>query len=467
MPILYNVGNKLTAGSEPPQLYRYQDRVLGDGGTLETRDEASTFIRRLRSAGVLGSTVLAGVAGGVKAGTLYSIIGPDLDVTRGTVKNRVNRAGVLNQVASGVPATDFAGGVLRGTTVEPSAVNLALRSEDFTDAGWTKSSAGVGVVPVVTANNALAPNGEMTADRIDFDCGDASSNSNRSLLFRTITIASGVVHAQSIYIKAATPSDIGKTVRIFGDNFSTPVIITLSENYQRITPATITSLSTSGNFGIETRGTQTGQTASVHLWGAQLETGSVATSYIKTEGSAQTRNADVITKTGLGSVLPQTEGWVYAEVDFRALSSSRQILMLSDNSDVNRFSISVNPSNLYLCNFRFNSTSNDTTGGIPPTGKNKMLIYFSFGSVGKLFLNGLLVNTNSIGTPTNAITKLNLGSFYLDTAGFFNDPIHSYAIGSGAITDASSHTTHNLITPCTSTNYPHPTNRPCWTSSNP
>jgi PII-like signaling protein len=123
MPILYNVGNKLTAGSEPPQLYRYQDRVLGDGGTLETRDEASTFIRRLRSAGVLGSTVIAGVAGGVKAGTLYSIIGPDLDVTRGTVKNRVNRAGVLNQVASGVPATDFAGGVLRGTTVEPSAVN--------------------------------------------------------------------------------------------------------------------------------------------------------------------------------------------------------------------------------------------------------------------------------------------------------------------------------------------------------
>jgi hypothetical protein len=68
MPILYNVGNKLTAGSEPPQLYRYQDRVLGDGGTLETRDEASTFIRRLRSAGVLGSTVIAGVAGGVQGG---------------------------------------------------------------------------------------------------------------------------------------------------------------------------------------------------------------------------------------------------------------------------------------------------------------------------------------------------------------------------------------------------------------
>jgi hypothetical protein len=123
------------------ELRAYLQRVAGDGGIVETPDEASTFIRRLRSAGVLGSTVLAGVAGGVKAGTLYSIIGPDLDVTRGTVKNRVNRAGVLSEVASGVPATDFAGGVLRGTTVEPSAVNSATtpcRSAEFDNAYWGK-----------------------------------------------------------------------------------------------------------------------------------------------------------------------------------------------------------------------------------------------------------------------------------------------------------------------------------------
>jgi hypothetical protein len=95
-------------------------RIENLGGTTETRKETSDFIARLRDANVLNQTVIAGVAGGYKAGTLYSIIGPDLDVTRGTVKNRVNRAGVLSEVASGVPATDFAGGVLRGTTVEPS-----------------------------------------------------------------------------------------------------------------------------------------------------------------------------------------------------------------------------------------------------------------------------------------------------------------------------------------------------------
>jgi hypothetical protein len=413
------------------ELRAYLQRVAGDGGTVETPGEASTFVRRLRSAGVLGSTVLAGVAGGVKAGTLYSIIGPDLDVTRGTVKNRVNRAGVLSEVASGVPATDFAGGVLRGTTVEPSAVNLALRSEDFTDAGWTKSSAGVGVVPVVTANNALAPNGEMTADRIDFDCGDASSNSNRSLLFRNITIASGVVHAQSIYIKAATPSDIGKTVRIFGDNFSTPVIITLSENYQRITPATITSLSTSGNFGIETRGTQTGQTASVHLWGAQLETGSVATSYIKTEGSTQTRNADVITKTGLGSVLPQTEGWYYGQftLTHTDFSIQRGLFGIGDGSGMAGFELLING------RFGYRGSS---FGNILTVGTYRfMYVVKSQYSVCDLFVNGVKIGTVNASVLTSR-SVLSVGAITTFTPQRqLNDPIHSYAIGSGAITDAS------------------------------
>jgi hypothetical protein len=50
------------------ELRAYLQRVAGDGGTVETPGEASTFVRRLRSAGVLGSTVIAGVAGGVQGG---------------------------------------------------------------------------------------------------------------------------------------------------------------------------------------------------------------------------------------------------------------------------------------------------------------------------------------------------------------------------------------------------------------
>jgi hypothetical protein len=175
------------------ELRAYLQRVAGDGGTVETPGEASTFIRRLRSAGVLGSTVIAGVAGGVKAGTLYSIIGPDLDVTRGTVKNRVNRAGVLSEVASGVPATDYAGGALRGTTVEPSAVNLALRSEEFDNAYWTPLEL------TVTPNTTVAPNGETTADTLT----ESANNAARAISSSSsgISFTSGTVYTFSVFAK--------------------------------------------------------------------------------------------------------------------------------------------------------------------------------------------------------------------------------------------------------------------------
>jgi hypothetical protein len=52
----------------------------------------------------------------------------------------------------------------------------------------------------------------------------------------------------------------------------------------------------------------------VYAWGAQLETGSVATSYIPTTTAAVTRNADVVTLSGaVSGCIGQTEGTIYWE----------------------------------------------------------------------------------------------------------------------------------------------------------
>jgi hypothetical protein len=407
MPILYNVGNKLTAGSEPPQLYRYQDRVLGDGGTLETRGEASTFIRRLRSAGVLGSTVLAGVAGGVKAGTLYSIIGPDLDVTRGTVKNRVNRAGVLSEVASGVPATDFAGGVLRGTTVEPSAVQLAtdLRKMITT---WTPTN--------ITVGDAVGWDGGATSGSLL-----TATDANGTIL-QTFTGAS----AQRTYSVALRRVTGTGTIEITANGGATWVNVTslLGANYL-VVSATATQLNP--QFGI--RMATSGDVIAADY--NQFEAGAVATSRITTSP----RNADVITKTGLGSVLPQTEGWVYAEVDFRNFQLNGRIIGISDGSSANRITIF----NTTLNRLRFIVTQGTNSqlainSNALSTGKNKVILAFA-PSYFAIYLNGALYNIqNSGNVPT--CPNIYLGSAEDSTGNFFNDPIHSYAIGSGSITDA-------------------------------
>jgi hypothetical protein len=416
------------------ELRAYLQRVAGDGGTVETPGEASTFVRRLRSAGVLGSTVIAGVAGGYKAGTLYSIIGPDLDVTRGTVKNRVNRAGVLSEVASGVPATDFAGGVLRGTTVEPSAVNLLQRSEEFDNAYWGKAGT---TTPTVSANAITAPDGNMTADLLT-GTGGASMRLQRSL-----TVTTGA-HTFSFYVKNNTETiarfnvfdgsvDRGATFNFSSESF-TAISANVTVGFEKLNDGWYRILGTYPSFGTTTANVQlfVSGTLSLYYWGAQLETGSVATSYIKTEGSAQTRNADVITKTGLGSVLPQTEGWVYAEVDVRANKESVRVLQISDGTVNNRVQLAFNVNNFTPAVIAGGLAQAAFSAPFTP-GINRCLILFR-NNYAESYLNGVSIGTDSTVTvPVTTVLDLanSLGS------NFLNDPIHSYAIGSGAITDAS------------------------------
>jgi len=57
-------------------------------------------------------------------------------------------------------------------------------------------------------------------------------------------------------------------------------------------------------------------TSGVYLWGAQLEAGSFATSYIPTLASTVTRSADVASVNTLSPWFNATEGTLFAEFDF-------------------------------------------------------------------------------------------------------------------------------------------------------
>ena len=52
-----------------------------------------------------------------------------------------------------------------------------------------------------------------------------------------------------------------------------------------------------------------------YVWGAQLEAGSVATSYIPTVASTVTRNADVISLSSVSGLIGQSEGTIYVEAE--------------------------------------------------------------------------------------------------------------------------------------------------------
>jgi len=64
---------------------------------------------------------------------------------------------------------------------------------------------------------------------------------------------------------------------------------------------------------------------------AQLESGSYATSYIPTSGSTVTRNQDIFTRDGIGSLINSTEGVLFVEIAFS--DGGRLAILNSDASD--------------------------------------------------------------------------------------------------------------------------------------
>ena len=78
---------------------------------------------------------------------------------------------------------------------------------------------------------------------------------------------------------------------------------------------TIASTLTGLSFGLrEISVTGLSNTADVLIWGAQIENGSYATSYIPTSGAAVPRAADVANGAGNSEVFNDSEGVLFANI---------------------------------------------------------------------------------------------------------------------------------------------------------
>lgn len=156
--------------------------------------------------------------------------------------------------------------------------NLLSAPEDFSAAAWTKTTSGTALAPVVTANAATAPDGTTTAELVVLDRGAGNTSSDISWLSQAHTLTVGATYTLSMWVKAASAGEVGKTLAL-RDGANANTVFTLTAEWTRIVSAPFVALSATSN-GLYNRGTfTTGNSVSVHLWGAKLESGSTATTY--------------------------------------------------------------------------------------------------------------------------------------------------------------------------------------------
>ena len=258
----------------------------------------------------------------------------NLSVTRATtVSTRFNAAGFIETVTSGLPRLDYytSGGTAGcpALLLEPAATNNLQRSEEFENFYWVKAN---GIATPTTETT--APDGNLTAETYVVNNG-ASGNSP---IVRTIALLANTAYTLSLFVKRRDYNTA--TVRIYTDetsfatcsfNLSTGTasggsILNFGNGWYRVS-VTLTTAATVTNSQVQLiRDAQIRDgVAGIYIWGAQLETGSIATSYIPTTTGSVTRNADVVSKTSISGLIGQTEGTIYLDATYDAAASTATV----------------------------------------------------------------------------------------------------------------------------------------------
>ena len=396
-----------------------------------------------------------------KTGKLYSQIptsgAGDFTVTRATTATRLNSAGLIESVASGIPRLDYytSGGTAGcpALLVEPSGTNLALQSEAWNVSPWAATSGGQG--STVSGNVTTSPDGTTNADKLI-----EAAVTGTHFCLQNLTLTSGTTYTTSFFAKASETT-LGR-FRMSGSGAywdidfnltagtvtggTNPFIQNYGNGWYRI-GGTFTANQASNNFILSLRDASgntsyTGNgTNGFFVWGAQLEAGSVATSYIPTTTAAVTRNADVISVSGaVSGSIGQTEGTMYAEVDVRNLGYNGVIAIIQTNDWVaDSIQIQKVLGNVWRFTIRVASAIilNIDAGAIT-AGIYKVALAYSTASSGTvLAVNGSIISTQTA-SSIPACNSLVLGA--RNQTGTFsihlNDRIRAAALYTTRLTNA-------------------------------
>jgi hypothetical protein len=179
--------------------------------------------------------------------------------------------------------------VPNGGVAKQTLSNLAIYSEDLSNAIWANTIGGVAGAPVVTANYALAPDGTMTADRLQLTLNGGVTSSDIARKNQSIAgLTNGLIYRSCFWVRS---TDGVSTYRMHHlTNSGTTTGFDVTPNYVRTCIDSLVS-ATTGTITIGLRGAQTpanSNTADILIWGASFNRYSDPPDYLQSVASATT-----------------------------------------------------------------------------------------------------------------------------------------------------------------------------------
>ena len=324
----------------------------------------------------------------------------DFTFSRSGSATRINSQGLIETVGNGVSRLNYPliDGVVSGCPhhiLEQSSTNLITYSEDFSQ--WSALS-GV----VVTDNFAISPNGTQNASKLVFD-GTTNGRIERS-------VTSSGTNTQSVYLK----TESGTQNVSIGAGSSDLTEFTITDQWVRYTHTG------TGNYPR----ILCNDAATIYAWGAQVEQGSYATSYIPNYGTALgvTRSAETATGSGDASTFNSSEGVLMAEISALESGGVNRYISLSDNTTSNRIKLVLSGSNANRISVNGTGLTSIDYDSYNQTDMNKVAFKYSSSGI-KLFVNGIEAGSNNDDAtwPSGTLTTLDFALWNQSSVPFYGN----------------------------------------------
>ena len=348
---------------------------------------------------------------------------------RNSIATRVNKEGLIEVVGNDIPRIDFSDDVNGALLLEPTRSNLITYSEDFNDASWIKSDSSV-------TSGFLSLNGTLNADKLIPN----TDNTPNHYIRKTVSISNLTDYSYSFFAKKGEYNFVSTYVSALGGVYSWDLengvvlfgINAFIENYGNgwyrcglNATSSSTSLSCriyASKYSDRNISFQGDGTSGVYIFGAQLEQGSYATSYIPTNGSIIQRAAETCNGSGNSEVFNDSQGVLFANMAANSYGGGYKLISLTDSTSGNSFvSIGMmsNTTQSYK-QIRFGGINLFTNFNDPidQTSFNKIAIKYKSGD-SSFYVNGFEIDSSSVTyTPSANMSEFKF-SYFQDGDDFY------------------------------------------------